>query len=218
LFAQRKKTEEEVRESEGQLAKKSAALARLHEVGTRLWYTRDFRQALDDILSGAIELLGADMGIIRILDPIKWALKIEAHWGFTQEFLGSFCEVPASSNSPCGRALQSGKRMVIADAEADTLFTPFLPLAGFAGFRAVQSTPITGREGVLLGTLATHFRSMHKPTEQNFRLLDLYVRQAADIIERHKAEDALRESEERLRLAQLKTGIGVWIGICARVR
>jgi PAS domain S-box-containing protein len=100
--------------------------------------------------------------------------------------------------------------MVIADVEADTLFTPFLPLARLAGFRAVQSTPIMGREGVLLGTLATHFRSMHKLTEQNFRLLDLYVGQAADIIERHKAEDALHESEERLRLAQLKTGIGVW--------
>jgi PAS domain S-box-containing protein len=29
-------------------------------------------------------------------------------------------------------------------------------------------------------------------------------------MDRHKAEDALRESEERLRLAQLRTGIGVW--------
>jgi len=61
-----------------------------------------------------------------------------------------------------------------------------------------------------VGMLATHFRSVHKPSEQDLRLLDLYVRQAADIIERYKAEDALRESEERLRLAQLKTGIGLW--------
>ena len=38
----------------------------------------------------------------------------------------------------------------------------------------------------------------------------MYVRQAADIIERHNAEDALRESEERLRLTQLRTGIGIW--------
>ena len=66
------------------------------------------------------------------------------------------------------------------------------------------------REGVLLGTLATQFRSVHRPAEQDLRLLDFYVRQAADIIERHKAEDALRKSEERLRLAQLKTGIGIW--------
>ena len=58
--------------------------------------------------------------------------------------------------------------------------------------------------------LATHFRSVHKPSDKDLHLLDLYVRQAADIIEHHKAHDALRQSEERLRLAQLSTGIGVW--------
>src|SRR5262249_4572897 len=83
-------------------------------------------------------------------------------------------------------------------------------IAQAAGYRAVQSTPIKDCEGVLLGTLATHFRSVYKPDCHDLRLLDLYVRQAADIIERHRAEDALRESEERLRLAQLQTGIGVW--------
>src|SRR5262249_46483288 len=47
--------------------------------------------------------------------------------------------------------------------------------------------------------LTTHFHPVYTPAEHDLRLLDLYVRQAADIIERHKAEDALRESEERLR-------------------
>ena len=71
MFAQRK-------EAEQQLAKKSAALARLHEISSQLWHTRDLRQALDEILTGAMELLGADMGIIRILDPTRGILKIEA--------------------------------------------------------------------------------------------------------------------------------------------
>ena len=210
LFAQRKEAEEGLRESEGRLAKKSAALASLHEVGSRLWLKRNLRHALDDIVAGAIELLGADMGTIRILDSPRGVLKIEAHRGFNQYFLDFFSEVSAVGDSPCGRALQSGERMVIADVEADKRFTPFRPLARTAGFRAVQSTPIMSREGTLLGTLATHFRSVHKPAEQDLRLLDLYVRQAADIIERHQAEDTLRESEERLRLAQLRTGVGIW--------
>src|SRR5262249_46595919 len=201
LFAQRKEAEEGLRESEGRLARKSAALARLHEAGSRLWLKRDLRQALDEILAGAIELLGADMGAIRILEPTRGMLQIGAQRGFRKDFLDSFGEVSAAGDSPCGRALRSGERMVIEDIEADKLFAPFRPLARSAGFRAVQSTPIMSREGALLGTLATHFRSVHKPDEQDLRLLDLYVRQAADIIERHQAEDALRESEERLRLA-----------------
>jgi PAS domain S-box-containing protein len=210
LFEQRKKAEEGLRESEGRLAKERAMLARLHEVGSRLWLKRDLRQALDEILAGAIELLSADKGAIRILDTARGVLKIEAQRGFKQEFLDCFGEVSTGAGSPCCSASQSGKRMVIEDVEEDALFAPFLPIARAAGYRAVQSTPIMGREGALLGTLATHFRSVHKPAEQDLRLLDLYVRQAADIIEHHRAEDALRESEERLRLAQSKTGVGIW--------
>jgi PAS domain S-box-containing protein len=74
----------------------------------------------------------------------------------------------------------------------------------------MQSTPILSREGEPLGMLATHFCSVHKPSGQDLHLLDLYVRQAADIIEHHRADETLRRGEERLRLAQLSTGIGVW--------
>ncbi|HET6463011.1 MAG TPA: PAS domain-containing protein, partial [Candidatus Krumholzibacteria bacterium] len=203
LFAQRK-------DAEGRLARERAILARLHDVGTRLWLKRDLPKALDEILTGAIELLGADKGIIRILDLTRGVLKIEAHRGFKQEFIGSFREVSAEIDSPCGRTLRSGERIVITDVEEDELFTPFRPRARSAGVRAVLSTPIMSRDRAPLGTLTTHFHSVYKPAEHDLRLLDLYVRQAAEIIERHKAEDALRESEERLRLAQLKTGVGIW--------
>jgi integral membrane sensor domain MASE1 len=133
LFAQRKKAEEGLRESEQLLAKKSSALANLHEVGSRLWLKRDLNHALDEILAGAIALLGADMGAIRILDRTRGMLKIEAHRGFKQFFLDSFNEVSAAGASPCGRALRSGERMVIADVEADSHFAPFRSLATAAG-------------------------------------------------------------------------------------
>jgi PAS domain S-box-containing protein len=138
------------------------------------------------------------MGTIRIWDATRGVLKIEANRGFKPECLDLFRQMSARvSNSVCENALRSGERMVIEDVERDALFAPFLPLAHTAGFRAMQSTPIMNRDGMALGILATHFRSVHKPAEQDLRLLDLYARQAADIIERHKTEDALRESEER---------------------
>ncbi len=47
--------------------------------------------------------------------------------------------------------------------------------------------------------ISTHFRHPHRPSERELRFVDLYARQAADMIERKRAEDALRASEERFR-------------------
>jgi hypothetical protein len=101
LFVQR-------RESEAQLAKKSAALAHLNEISSRLWVQRDLPQALDEILAGAIELLGADMGAIRIWDGARGELKIEVHRGFKQAFLDSYREISAKKGSAWESALRSG--------------------------------------------------------------------------------------------------------------
>jgi len=210
LFVQRKDAEEELRQSEKRSSRKSAALAGLHEAGLRLWHTHNLHEALDEILAGAIELLGADKGNIQVLDSSRGKLNIAVNRGFKQEFLDCFNIVSAADGSACGRALRSGERIVIEDVEVDTLYEPFRPAARLAGYRAVQSTPIMGREGKPLGILSTHFRSVHRPNREDLLLLDLYVRQASDIIERHETYEALRKSEERLRLAQLKTGIGLW--------
>jgi integral membrane sensor domain MASE1 len=163
LFAQRKQAEEKLRESEGRLEKKNAALVRLHEVSSRLWLKRDLRQALDEILAGAIELMDADMGTIRILDTTHGVLKIEAQRGLNEEYLRRFGKITTDGGSPCCRASRSAERIVVEDVETDKYFAPFRPIARAAGYRAAQSTPIMSREGVLLGTLATHFRSAHKP-------------------------------------------------------
>jgi PAS domain S-box-containing protein len=67
------------------------------------------------------------------------------------------------------------------------------------GYRSVQSTPLTSRSGRPLGTLSTHWRAHHRPTERELRFLDLLARQAADLIDSKRAEAALLESEQRLR-------------------
>jgi signal transduction histidine kinase/CheY-like chemotaxis protein len=87
--------------------------------------------------------------------------------------------------------------MVIEDVEADAPYTPLRPIARAAGYRAVQSTPLIGREGAPLGMLSTHFRSPHRPGEQDLRRLDLYVRQAADFIERCRTDEALRRADRQ---------------------
>jgi signal transduction histidine kinase/CheY-like chemotaxis protein len=56
---------------------------------------------------------------------------------------------------------------------------------------------LLGSDGKLFGMLSTHFRQSHRPSERELQLLDLYAQQAERVIERKRAEDALREVDRR---------------------
>ena len=195
----RAQAERGLRDSEARLASEAVALARLNELSSRLWRTTSLREGLDEMLTATIELLGADMGNVQLLDADRGVLTIEAQNGFEQDFLDFFREVSATDDSACGRALRSCHRIIVEDVEIDGPFTSLRPIARLAGFRAVQSTPLVGRSGRPIGMLSTHWESPHRPSEQELRRLDLYVRQAADFIERLRIDSALRESEARYR-------------------
>jgi PAS domain S-box-containing protein len=73
----------------------------------------------------------------------------------------------------------------------------------------VQSTPLIGHNGEVLGLLSTHFRRPHRPTDSELRLTDLYVRQATQTVERKRAE------EDRSRLASIVENSSDFIAIAS---
>ena len=209
----------ELRLREAQSARNANALAKLHELSSRLWRMRDLGEGMDELLAVTLELLGADMGNIQVVDECRGTLVIVAQRGFRREFLDHFREVSIRDDCACGRALRLGQRTIVEDVDADPGFAPHRFAARAAGFRAVQSTPMVGRDGVVLGVISTHFRIPHRPDEMDLRRLDLYVRQAADFIEHKRAEVALRTSEVRYRglFESAKDGILVLDSHTARI-
>jgi hypothetical protein len=55
--------------------------------------------------------------------------------------------------------------------------------------RAVQSMPLVGSTGRVLGMVSTHFSAPRRPSDAELRRLDLLVRQAGDYLERLEAEE-----------------------------
>ncbi len=210
-FIERFKADEALRESEVRLAAETKALTRFYEAGMRLWEAKSLQVGLDATLAGALDLLGADMGAVQLLDNENESklLRIAAHRGLKQEFLDYFREVSIEHDSASGRALRSGKTLVIEDTELDS--TPqFSSIRSAAGYRALVVAPLVDSGGTLLGMLAAHFPAPHRPSDSEMQWLELYRRRAADFIQRVAAQQALRESEERLRLALETANLGTW--------
>ena len=143
---------------------------------------REFREALDNLLTMALLMHRTNMGIIQLLDRKTGFLKIVAQQGFNASFLENFKEVSANDNTACGRALHTREIVVIDDVTADPLFTAHKKIAIYAGFRSVQSTPLICREGDILGVLSTHFRTPRKFSEEELKSLREYGQHSADVI------------------------------------
>ena len=182
-ISERKRAEQILLESERRLAAEAAALARLNELSTRLWRTRNLSEGLDEILTAVVELLGAEKGNIQLLGPESPLSR----------------EVSAADDFLCAKALRSGQRIIIEDIETDATYAPYRAAARAAGYRSLVSTPLLSADGEPVGLVATYFRSIHRPSEQELRRFDLYLRQANDFIERCKLEQVLRQNEAALR-------------------
>ena len=197
---ERKRAEEELRQSKEQLAADLEAMRRLQGIRALFLRGSSMQMVLDEIVETAIAIDGADMGNIQLLDPQSGSLKIMAHRGFEQAWL-DFWDRVYSGQGTCGTALERGERVIVEDITQSPIFvgTPALDVQLVAGVRAVQSTPLLSHSGRLLGVFSTHFRTPHRPDERALHLLDLLARQTTDIIERAQTEEALRKSEERFK-------------------
>lgn len=168
-------TEQSLRDTQAQLEQELSALKQMQDLSLRLFSSLDLDLILSQVLEATIDLLHADMGNIQLYDREREVLEIIAHQGVGSEFLNYFETVRADDNTACSRALTSRQRVILEDVQTDPEFAPYYQIAAATGFRAVQSTPLIGRQGQLLGILSAHFRQPHRPSDRELRMLDLYV-------------------------------------------
>jgi len=199
-ITERKRAEAELVAARQRLASDLAAMNRLHGISSRFMRGGDLMPVLEEILDAAMVITGADMGNIQLLDETSQTLRIAVQRGFEKPFLEFFEKVSAGDGASCGAALKQKKRVFVPDVAGSPVFagTPALPVMIEAGVRAVQSTPLFDRTGGFVGMLSTHFREKRQPDEHALRMVDLLARQTADIIDRNRAEEALRRLNEEL--------------------
>ena len=158
--------------------------------------SEDVHVLLDAALDAALDITGADMGNIQLLEPGDGILKIAVSRGFSARFLEFFGSVAAQTNSACAAALSNRMRIVVDDVTTSYLFvaTPALDVMLAANARAVHSTPLLSRSSRLMGVLSTHWRHPLDGMPYDPASLDVLAGRIADRLQeierRQAAEDA----------------------------
>lgn len=172
----------------------------LHSISAMLVDEGAVGELYQKLVDAATLVMRSDFGSMQRYDPAKGALQLLAHAGLNEEAVDFWQWVPAGRATSCGKALQQGERVIVPDFEAAAFMEGSADLAAFrkAGVRAAQSTPLLARSGRLVGMITTHWSHPCQPRERDLRLLDIIARQAADLIERNTAAEALRHQADRL--------------------
>ncbi|HEU5254820.1 MAG TPA: GAF domain-containing protein [Vicinamibacterales bacterium] len=198
----RRQAEEVLRTSQAQLELDLADSTLLHEVSAEMMHEGSIEKLYHKILDAAVAIMRSDFGSMQTFYPERGRsgeLRLLAFRGFTAQAAKYWEWVHADSATTCGIALRSARRIIapnivrsdtIASAEEVAMYVQ-------TGIHACQSTPLLSRSGALVGMISTHWARPHEPSERQLRLLDILARQAADLIERRKAEEGLREADRR---------------------
>ena len=190
----------ERKRAEAALAEELADNRRLQEISTRLIPADDAGYLFEELITAAVDIMRADQGIIQLLEPGR-ELQILAAKGIDASQLYQFEHMSSVPGTVCAAALQQKKRVIISDYSSSPKFSSTDTAQAHIrnGVMATQSTPLISRSGRVLGIVSTYWKNVHQPSERQLRLLDILARQAADLVERHQSEVALRQSEERYR-------------------
>ncbi|NGM51399.1 response regulator [Caulobacter sp. 602-2] len=178
----------------------------LHGISLELIGEQDRVELYGKIVDAAVSITRSQFGTMQLLcpqgDPSGHGgeLQLLSHRGLPPEAVAFWRWVSPAAHSSCTLALRSGRRAIIPDYEAWDEIAGAEDLQAFrrTGIRAAQTTPLRARDGSLLGMISTHWSKVHRPSERDLRLLDILARQAADLLERTIAEEALRAREQEL--------------------
>ena len=179
------------------------ALSRLHalaEVCASTTASAD--ECLRQILETALWMTGAHKGTLQLFDASSTSLKLVAHQGLPGPFVEFFASVQMGDAAACEDAFRTGTRAIVENADESLIFAgrASRDVLREAGVMAVQSTPLKGSNGDVLGIVSTHFDHPHRLTDEESRLLDVLARQAGDYLAGRRADEALRAASTSLRV------------------
>jgi len=110
----------------------------------------------------------------------------------------------------CGSAAYRNQTIIVEDIATDFRFDQGRDFILSYGLRSCWSVPIRDSRGDVLGTFAMYHRVPTTPRPEELRMTRAAAQLAGNAIERIRAEQTLRETTQRLNLAERVAQFGIW--------
>ncbi len=139
---------------------------------------------------------------VLLADQTGTAFDVAVSTDLPQTFADGCRGAPADEHSigTCGTAVHERRPTTCADVARDRRWAPeWRELCLAHGVLACHSTPVLGAEGRVFGTFTLCFAEAREPDAFERRLGEFGAHLSSIAIERHRSEEALHESEARIR-------------------
>ena len=156
--------------------------------------------ALEAITEVIERVLPGSVCCINLYDAARNVLVHAAGQNLPREFMMLMDELPVEIRyGSCAAAVALQRQIVVPDVRSDPFWEYRWEAAVRYGLYACWSTPIRTADGRMLGTFAAYMKRTGMPARRDLELMGRMTQLARIAIERHRAEQALRDSESRYR-------------------
>ncbi len=174
-----------------------------HAVTRTLSEAPSLTEAASDVLRLLCEGLGWDLGEMWVVDPEAGVVQCTGTWHRPSPALAGFAAVSRAqtftrAHGAPGRIWDSGRPMWIPDYASDPRGTRG-EAAARSGLHGSFGCPLWSR-GTVIGALQFFSREIREPDPDLLAMMESLGSQIGQVVERGRAEEAIRASEVRYRL------------------
>lgn len=110
----------------------------------------------------------------------------------------------------CGSAAFRNETVIVEDIAADPRFASGRDFVTSFGLGACWSVPVRSFDDRVIGTFAMYHRNPTRPGPSDLHLIEAAARLTGNLIEWRRSEERLRETSQRLEMAERAAGFGIW--------